>query len=176
MKVNLSTELHALEKRNEYSQKEISIDAELPFSTYNGYSTGSQDVPIAKAAKINKAKGDSWFSHEIAHQYFGTIKALDGKVGDILTPTELDYLEEVETSEREERRDQTKKLLIKSKLEPLNDNDRDDLEKYVMEFLDEVIVELSIIFSILKILGMTVTAAFTKRLPHWIEKKYMKGE
>lgn len=96
----------------------------------------------------------------MGNKYLGTLKALDGKIAEILTPTELDFLQEEETKQREERRQQAKLLLIKSKLEPLNNEDKTDLEKYVMEFLDEIVVELSIIFSILKILGMNVSTAF----------------
>jgi transcriptional regulator with XRE-family HTH domain len=161
--------------RRNYSQKEVASDSSMPLSTLNGYANGAQEVPVQKAAEINKAKGDDLFGSQMSYRYFGTIKALDGKVSEMLTPTELDFLQEQETEEREERRKQAKKLIIKSKLEPLTEDDRGDLEEYVMQFLDEIVVELSIVFSILKILGMTITEAFAKRMPHWIKKKYMKG-
>ncbi|MGM0341632.1 hypothetical protein [Enterococcus sp. AZ007] len=176
MRSNLKSELDGLMARKDLTQKEIACESGIPFSTLNGYTKGSQDCPISKAAQINNAVGDDWFASDAGNKYLGTLKALDGKVAEVLTPTELDYLEDIETREREERREQTKKLLIKSKLEPLNNEDREDLEKYVMEFLDEIVVELSIVFSILKILGMTVSEAFKKRMPHWVAKKYMKGE
>lgn len=174
--VVIKSELQGLLFRGNILQKEIAVDNKVARSTLNEYVVGGRPVPIEKAASIAETNGDDLFRSEMGHKYFGTIKALDGHVAEILTPTELDYLEEIETKEREERRESTKKLLIKSKLEPLNDDDRKDLEKYVMEFLDEIVVELSIVFSILKILGMSVTVAFKKRMPHWIEKKYMKGE
>jgi len=176
MRTNIKNELDSLMVRKNLSQKEIASLSGIPFSTFNGYTKGSQECPISKAAEINNAVGDDWFASDTGNKYLGTLKALDGKVSEVLTPTELDYLEDIETREREERRDQTKKLLIKSKLEPLNEEDRYDLEKYVMEFLDEIVVELSIVFSILKILGMSVNEAFKKRMPHWVAKKYMKGE
>ena len=175
IRANLKTELDGLMIRKDLSQKELSASSGLPFSTFNGYSKGSQDVPVNKAADINNAVGDDLFSSQMGNKYFGTLKALDGKVSEMLTPTELDFLQDEETKQREERRQQAKSLLIKSKLEPLNQEDKEDLEKYVMEFLDEIVVELSIVFSILKILGMTISEAFKKRMPHWIKKKYMKG-
>lgn len=176
MRVALKSELDALLLRRNLSQKEVAKESNIPFSTLNGYTKGTQEVPINKAADINDAVGDDLFASQSANKYFSTIKAMDGKVAEILTPTELDYLEDVETREREERREQTKKLLIKSKLEPLNKEDRQDLENYVMEFLDEIVVELSIVFSILCILKMPIAEAFKKRMPHWVTKKYMKGE
>lgn len=175
MKVNVKPELDSLMVRKNLSQKEAASKSGIPFSTFNGYSKGTQDVPIAKAAAINTAIGDNIFGSGMANKYFGTVKALDGKVAEVLTPTELDFLQDQETVQREERREQAKALLIKSKLEPLNDDDKRDLERYVMEFLDEIVVELSIVFSILKILSMSISEAFKKRMPHWIEKKYMKG-
>ena len=125
--------------------------------------------------QVNRTAGDDLFASQMANKYFGTIKALDGRVSEVLTPTELDFLQVQETEEREERRRQAKKLIIKSKLEPLTKEDREDLEDYVMQFLDEIVVELSIVFSILQILKTSITEAFNRRMPHWIKKKYMKG-
>ncbi|MEG1504688.1 MAG: helix-turn-helix transcriptional regulator [Enterococcus sp.] len=176
MRVALKSELDALLIRRNLSQKEVAKESNIPFSTLNGYTKGTQEVPVNKAIDINNAVGDDVFASGISNKYLGTLKALDGKVSEVLTPTELDFLQDQETIQREERREQAKRLLIKSKLEPLNDQDKEDLEKYVMEFLDEIVVELSIVFSILKILGMTITEAFSKRMPHWVTKKYMKGE
>lgn len=173
--VVINRELKELLSRNNILQKEVAADASIGKSTLNEYVAGSRSVPIEKASAINKASGDNLFASQIANRYFGTIKALDGKVSEMLTPTELDFLQDQETEQREERRQQAKSLLIKSKLEPLTTQDEDDLEKYVMEFLDEIVVELSIVFSILKILDKPVSEAFEKRMPHWIAKKYMKG-
>ncbi|MDT2604957.1 hypothetical protein [Enterococcus dongliensis] len=176
MRVTLKSELDGLIVRKKLSQKEIASLSKIPFSTFNGYTKGTQEVPVNKAVDINNAVGDDVFASGISNKYLGTLKALDGKVSEVLTPTELDFLQDQETIQREERRERAKALLIKSKLEPLNDKDKEDLERYVMEFLDEIVVELSIVFSILKILGMSISEAFKKRMPHWVSKKYMKGE
>lgn len=176
MRVALKSELDALLIRRNLSQKEVAKESNIPFSTLNGYTKGTQEVPVNKAIDINNAVGDDVFASGISNKYLGTLKALDGKVSEVLTPTELDFLQDQETIQREERRERAKALLIKSKLEPLNDKDKEDLERYVMEFLDEIVVELSIVFSILKILGMSISEAFKKRMPHWVSKKYMKGE
>jgi transcriptional regulator with XRE-family HTH domain len=175
MRVALKSELDALLIRRNLSQKEVAKESNIPFSTLNGYTKGTQEVPVNKAIDINNAVGDDVFASGISNKYLGTLKALDGKVSEVLTPTELDFLQEQETMQREARREQAKALLIKSKLEPLNKTDKDDLEKYVLEFLDEIVIELSIVFSILKILGMSMSTAFNKRMPHWVKIKYMKG-
>lgn len=171
----INYELKGLLHRNDTLQKEVAVNAKIGKSTLNEYVAGSRPVPIEKAATINQVAGDDLFASQMSNKYFGAIQSMDGKVAEILTPTELDFLQDQETIQREERREHAKVLLIKSKLEPLTRKDREDLERYVMEFLDEIVVELSIVFSILRILGMTITEAFNKRMPHWIKKKYMKG-
>ena len=47
--------------------------------------------------------------------------------------------------------------------------------QYVLEFLDEIIVELAIVFSILKIIGMSIQEAMSLKMPEWVAKKYMRG-
>lgn len=173
--VVINYELKELLTRNDTLQKEIAVNAKIGKSTLNEYVAGSRPVPIEKAATINQVAGDDLFASQMSNKYFGAIQSMDGRVAETLTPMELDFLQDKETQEREERRKQAKVLLIKSKLEPLTQEDRVDLEKYVMEFLDEIVVELSIVFSILKILGLSLADVFNKRMPHWIKQKYMKG-
>lgn len=45
-----------------------------------------------------------------------------------------------------------------------------EFRKYTDEFLDEIIVEMAIVFSILKILNITIQEAIKERMPHWIKK------
>lgn len=55
MRVNMKSELDSLMVRNDLSQKEAAVGSGIPFSTFNGYTKGSQEVPINKAAEINNA-------------------------------------------------------------------------------------------------------------------------
>jgi hypothetical protein len=57
----------------------------------------------------------------------------------------------------------------------LTDVERTELRNYTDEFLDEIIVEMAIVFSILKILNVTIQEAIKDRMPHWIKKRYMRG-
>ena len=118
---------------------------------------------------------DNQLKADFSWKYGGFIKAMDGTLNDVMTPFELNYFEDKETKEREERRDRMKDILLKAKMDTLDEADKKDLEDYVMQFLDEIIVELTIVFSILRILGMTITEAFNKRMPRKKKKKYMKG-
>lgn len=172
--LSIGWELETSLERNDMKQKELASLTKTPNATVSDHVQGG-GVRIEKAADYNDALDDDITKGQFSYLTYGFIKSMDGRVAEVLTPTELDVLQEQETEEREERRRQAKKLIIKSKLEPLTTEDVEDLEDYVMQFLDEIVVELSIVFSILKILGMTITEAFNKRMPHWIKKKYMKG-
>lgn len=172
--LSIGWELETSLQRNGMKQKELASLTKTPNATVSDHVQGG-GVRIEKAADYSDALNDDIVKGQFSYKTYGFLKSMDGLVAEVLTPTELDFLQDQETEEREERRRQAKKLIIKSKLEPLTVEDREDLEDYVMQFLDEIVVELSIVFSILKILGMTITEAFNKRMTHWIKKKYMKG-
>lgn len=172
--VTIGWELEYALQENGMKQKELAAATKTPNATVSDHVQGG-GVRIEKLSDYVEALNTDRLRGQASYETYGFIKSMDGKVAEILTPTELDFLQDQETIQREERREHAKVLLIKSKLEPLTRKDREDLERYVMEFLDEIVVELSIVFSILKILGMTITTVFNKRMPHWIEKKYMKG-
>ena len=57
----------------------------------------------------------------------------------------------------------------------LTDDEKREIRDYADEFLDEIIVEMAIVFSILKILNISIQTAIKERMPHWISKRYMKG-
>ena len=57
----------------------------------------------------------------------------------------------------------------------LTDDEKREIRDYADEFLDEIIVEMAIVFSILKILNISIQTAIKERMPHGISKRYMKG-
>lgn len=167
-------ELEVSLERTDIRKNELADQAKMPKTTLSTY-IGGGNLRVDKAVELVDLIPDNQLKADFSWKYGGFIKAMDGTLNDVMTPFELNYFEDKETKEREERRDRMKDILLKAKMDTLDEADKKDLEDYVMQFLDEIIVELTIVFSILKILGMTITTAFNKRMPHWIEKKYMKG-
>jgi hypothetical protein len=167
-------ELEVALERSDIRKNELARETNTPQTTISTY-IGGGNLRADKAAEMVDLIPDNQLKADFSWKYGGFIKAMDGTLNDVMTPFELNYFEDKETKEREERRDRMKDILLKAKMDTLDEVDKKDLEDYVMQFLDEIIVELTIVFSILKILGMTITTAFNKRMPHWIEKKYMKG-
>lgn len=167
-------ELEVALERTDIRKNELADKAKMPKTTLSTY-IGGGNLRVDKAVELVDLIPDNQLKADFSWKYGGFIKAMDGTLNDVMTPFELNYFEDKETKEREERRDRMKDILLKAKMDTLDEADKKDLEDYVMQFLDEIIVELTIVFSILRILGMTITEAFNKRMPHWIKKKYMKG-
>ncbi|WP_303220270.1 hypothetical protein [Enterococcus asini] len=167
-------ELEVSLERTDIRKNELADKAKMPKTTLSTY-IGGGNLRVDKAVELVDLIPDNQLKADFSWKYGGFIKAMDGTLNDVMTPFELNYFEDKETKEREERRDRMKDILLKAKMDTLDEADKKDLEDYVMQFLDEIIVELTIVFSILRILGMTITEAFNKRMPHWIKKKYMKG-
>lgn len=167
-------ELEVSLERTDIRKNELADQANMPKTTLSTY-IGGGNLRADKAVELVDLIPDNQLKADFSWKYGGFIKAMDGSLNDVMTPFELNYFEDKETKEREERREKTKEILLKAKMDTLDEADKEDLEDYAMQFLDEIVVELSIVFSILKILGMTITEAFNKRMPHWIKKKYMKG-
>lgn len=167
-------ELEVSLERTDIRKNELADKAKMPKTTLSTY-IGGGNLRVDKAVELVDLIPDNQLKADFSWKYGGFIKAMDGTLNDVMTPFELNYFEDKETKEREERRDRMKDILLKAKMDTLDEADKKDLEDYVMQFLDEIIVELTIVFSILKILGMTITEAFNKRMPRWIKKKYMKG-
>lgn len=172
-KAVINKELSQLLTRKNISQKEIAVDTKTPNSSMNGYVSRSHSVPVAKAGDIAEMNGDDIYKSQMAYIYFGFIKAMDGKLIDVCTVAELDLLEAVENQERLSRKERAHLLVIQSKVRELEHHEKDEIKTYIYEFLDEIVVELSIVMSLLQIVGMSINEAFKMRLPKWQNDNYM---
>lgn len=174
-KAILNTELQSLLARKNLQQKELSIDAKISNSSMNGYVNQKHPVPVTKAVDIAKTNGDDLFVSQMSYKYLGFIKSMDGPLAEICTTAELEIFQKMESEERKERKNRAEVLIVQSKIRNLENFEYDELKQYALEFLDEIIVELAIVFSILKIIGMSIQEAIRIKMPEWIAKKYMKG-
>jgi len=170
----ISQELETALLTKDIRKNELGYMTNTPKTTISGHVSGG-NLKAEKAIEYSDAINDDLLKSQISYQYVGFIKAMDGKISEVLTPTELEVMQESEAKERKQHREQAKDLLLKHRVEALTQEDKAHLEMYVMEFLDEIVIEISLVFSILKIIGMSITEAMHLRMPHWITKKIMKG-
>lgn len=172
----INVELASLLVRKNIQQKEVAVNTKTSVSALNGYVKQGHPVSISKAALIAEKNGDDVFRGQMSYEFFGFIKSMDGLVADNCSPTELDIYQKRESNERKACKEQAELLLVESKFRELDLSEKDQLKTYAFEFLDEIIVELSIVFSILKIIGVSVADLMKQRMLYWIERGYMKGE
>lgn len=161
-------------------QKELAVDSKTPNATVSDHLNGA-NVPIDKAIEYfnamarNGYEGLNYITSQMSFQYLGFFKSLDGKVADVKSVNDLEILLDIEQSEREAKRERAKYLIVKSQISTLEVNERAELSNYVNEFLDEIVIEMTIVQSIADVLGMTIQTLIKQRMPYWIKKMYMKG-
>ena len=174
-KSNLSIELQALSLRRGLMQKEVAVDARIPATTASGYFTGTSDVPIAKAAEISETSGDDLFASQLAYNYFGFLKSLDGPIAEICSIAELGIFQQKESAERKQNEPYVSQLLAESKVRKLDGDESQMVQQYGMEYLDEIIVDVAIAIEVFEVAGITLRDAIRMKMPEWKSKKYMRG-
>ncbi|GBD73872.1 putative uncharacterized protein [Tetragenococcus halophilus subsp. halophilus] len=167
----LTNEINDLLKRQDIKQKELAIDTEIPETTLSGYI--KQGIPFEKALKILDVSGDSLFTSQLAYNFLGFIKSMDGKLANT-TAAELDIFQKIESDERKEHKKRAERLIVENKVRELDLEELNEIEQYGLEFLDEIIVELAIVYKIFGAVNLDIREAVETKMPEWISKNYMK--
>lgn len=167
----LTNEINDLLKRQDIKQKELAIDTEIPETTLSGYI--KQGIPFEKALKILDVSGDSLFTSQLAYKFLGFIKSMDGKLANT-TAAELDIFQKIESDERKEHKKRAERLIVENKVRELDLEELNEIEQYGLEFLDEIIVELAIVYKIFGAVNLDIREAVETKMPEWISKNYMK--
>jgi len=161
-------------------QKELAVDAKTPNATISDHLNGA-NVNIDKAIEYLEAmiangyQATNELTSQISFDYLGFFKSMDGELANVRSTNDLEIFQEIEAEEREERRKSAQRIVAESQIRNLSSVENQELRDYVNEFLDEIVVEMAIVFSILDILGISIQDAIAGRMPEWIRKKYMKG-
>ncbi|QXN86316.1 hypothetical protein KV134_08905 [Tetragenococcus halophilus] len=167
----LTNEINDLLNRKGMRQKELSGETNIPETTLSGYI--KQGMPFEKALKITDASGDSLFTSQLAYKFLGFIKSMDGKLANT-TAAELDIFQRIESDERKEHKKRAERLIVENKIRELDLEELSEIETYGMEFLDEIIVEMAIVFKIFDAVNLDIREAVEAKMPEWISKNYMK--
>lgn len=174
-KTDLSKELKALGLRKDLLQKEIAGNANIPLTTANGYFTGQTEVPIVKAIDIAESSGDDLFVGQLAHEYLGYIKTMDGALSELCSIAELNIYQRKESDERKANAQYVNELIVESKVRTLDNDETAMIKHYGFDYLDEIILEVAIVAAVFEIAGTTMLEAIRSRMPEWKRKNYMRG-
>lgn len=181
-RVKISSTLAPALKSTNLNQKGLACISKTPTATVSDHLKG-REVTFDKAMDYLEAleierevEAVNQLTSSYSNKYLGFLQSMNGELAEVCTTTELDIFQKMESSERKERKQRAELLLVQSKVKRLDQQEISELRDYALEFLDEIVVELAIVFSILKIVKMTIREAVQIKMPEWIKKKYMRGE
>ncbi|MBK4835664.1 hypothetical protein CU013_2003 [Enterococcus faecium] len=80
----------------------------------------------------------------------------------------------IESDERKQKKQEVEKILLKQ-VNYLTVDDRQQIIAYAHEFLDEIMVEVTLISALCEILGIDIRKLSEERLSYWVVQGYMKG-
>lgn len=172
MSMNISKELNQAAARKSVTQLSIAKQTYKAHTTISGY-FNSEDTPLHAMQDLATVLDDSIFSHQMSNKVFGTLPVMESEVYQE-TPHVLELLQEKESAERKAHKNQALLILCKRD-ESLTDRDKEELRLYVNEFLDEILIEMKLIMSILNKINVSFMKAIRDRTPYWIVQKYLKG-
>ena len=160
--------------RQDLSKKYLAYDSATPQSTVSDHTKGKQPVSIAKTIDYAESLNDSRFNLEVAYIFFGTISAMTGDKYQN-NPLALNILQQKESNERKAKKDRALETLTLKSGE-FNQEDKNVLFDYASEYLDEIMVETTMLVSLLDICEISIMEAVEQRMSYWQEKGYMRKE
>ncbi len=158
--------------RQNMQQKYVSVDSKTPQATLSDHMHGKKGVSIQKAEQYANSIKDSRLNLEMAQIFFGSIPVMTGTKHQ-QTPLALDVLQEKESSERKELKQHVREILTLSEGE-LNSEERNVITNYTLEFIDEIVVEVTLLASLADLLGTTVEQLVAGRLPYLTNIGFMR--
>lgn len=169
--INASAELKQAAYRQGVTQLNLARKTHRAHTTVSGY-FNKENTPIEALTELAAVLNDSTFSNQMAHETFGTLPVMESDIYSE-SPFALDFLQQKESNERKARKEHTLMILCKVD-EALTKEDKDDLMVYVNEYLDEMLIEMKLVLSILTKTNISFMKAISMRKPYWIVKKYLR--
>ena len=150
--------------RNDYQQKFIAGESKTPRATFSDHVTGKKAVTIQKAKEYVDAIKDSRLNYEAASLFFGTVPVMTGDKYQ-QNPLALEILQERESRERKELKTSVREALTLSDGN-LYLEDRNIIMNYTLEYIDEIVVEVTLLASFAELLGVTVEELIQNRMTY----------
>lgn len=157
------------------TKKEIAKSINVSQQSLSDWTSENKPMPVTleNAQVLTDYFRDSDFTLQIVHEFFGLFKSIDGDVYR-RDPSSLDKLQMIESKERKEKKKEVEKILLKQ-VDYLTADDRQKIMAYAYEFLDEIMVEATLISSLCGILETDIRNLSEQRLSYWVSQGYMKG-
>ncbi|MFB8449039.1 helix-turn-helix domain-containing protein [Enterococcus thailandicus] len=173
--VIIDESLKTVINKNGETKKEIARNINVSQQSMSDWTSenGPKPVTLENAQVLSDYFRDSDFTLQVIHEFFGLFKSIDSNVYR-RDPSSLDKLQMIESDERLQKKKDVEKILLKQ-VNYLTNDDRQQIISYAFEFLDEIMVDVTLISALCEILGIDIRKLSEERLTYWIEKGYMKG-
>ncbi|WP_195943437.1 hypothetical protein [Enterococcus faecium] len=157
------------------TKKEIAKQVNVSQQSLSDWTTPQKTKPVTleNAQVLTDHFRDSDFTMQVIHEFFGLFKSIDSEVYR-KDPSSLDKLQRIESDERKQKKQEVEKILLKN-VEYLTVDDRQQIISYAYEYLDEIMVEVTLISTLCEILDIDIRKLSEERLSYWINQGYMKG-
>lgn len=161
--------------KNGETKKEIARNINVSQQSMSDWTSknGAKPVTLENAQVLSDYFRDSDFTLQIIHEFFGLFKSIDSNVYR-RDPSSLDKLQMIESDERMQKKKDVEKILLKQ-VNYLTNDDRQQIISYAFEFLDEIMVDVTLISALCEILGIDIRKLSEERLSYWVQQGYMKG-
>ena len=161
--------------KNGETKKEIAGNINVSQQSMSDWTSknGAKPVTLENAQVLSDYFRDSDFTLQIIHEFFGLFKSIDSNVYR-RDPSSLDKLQMIESDERMQKKKDVEKILLKQ-VNYLTNDDRQQIISYAFEFLDEIMVDVTLISALCEILGIDIRKLSEERLSYWVQQGYMKG-
>lgn len=166
----INTQIKSAIQRKGIKQSQLAKETNRANSTINGYAN-TEPAPIEAMADIAEAMNDSLLSQDFSYMMFNQFPAMNSEVFQENVHT-YSIIQDFEESEREKYESAARMALAKRK-EHLDKTDKDALWNYAMNYLDEILVEMRLVISILSLLDISLMDAIKQRRPYWVSRRYI---
>ncbi|SFB90090.1 hypothetical protein SAMN04488102_101333 [Alkalibacterium subtropicum] len=169
----INQELREATERKGITQVKLARGTFRAKTTLNGYFRG-EPTPVDAMKDIANYMNDSLFSQEMSFRVFKQIPPMQSDVFQD-SPHTLDMIELFETGERQIRKNKAMMALAKREA-AMTEEDKEAINDYVMNYLDEIFIETRCVESILERINLSLMDAVIKRTPYWRKQNYLRGE
>lgn len=160
---------HAI-KRKGMSQVQLSVQINRSASTVNSY-LQNQPTPIEAIQDIAEVLNDSMLNQDLSNEFFGTLPAMDTTIYQD-NPHVLEFLQQQEANERKAKKEIALRALSKND-HCLTREDLDVIKSYANEYLDEMLIEMRLVMSILSKTDLSIMQAISNRKSYWKVQGYV---
>lgn len=167
----ISTQLRQAMKRKGISQVQLSVRINRSTSTVNAY-LQNQPTPIEAIQDIAKILNDSMLNQQLSNEFFGTLPTMESITYQD-SPHVLEFLQQQEAEERKAMKQRALMSLSKND-HCLLTEDLDNIKNYANEYLDEMLIEMRLVMSLLAKCDVSIMQAIHNRKPYWATQGYVR--